>query len=179
MACETMNTQLWKPRRVSETLAIDADWAKDDDAAVLAAGCATPTWATTALRAAGCSTFEGTDILAEMLALAEDQTICRRVWRSKSGTFDVKTVPYNAILACGAISLRAAPPATLDLLIGVPGPGGHPVLSDNDPTLADTALTGHPDVLNASAGVTQVFRDDSPHLPEKGLGSDLIILRQR
>jgi predicted TPR repeat methyltransferase len=202
MASETMNTQLWKPRSVAETLQVYADWAKDYDADVLASGYATPTRAATALaefvapdapildfgcgtglsgkalRAAGLTTFDGTDISTEMLALAQGQNLYRRIWQSNPGVLDVIAGAYTAILACGVVSLGAAPPETLDLLIDKLGRGGHLAFSYNDPTLADPAFTGHLARLIANGGVNEIYRAHGPHLPQKGMGSDVIILRK-
>ncbi len=202
MASERMNTKLWKPRSVTETMAIYADWAKDYDADVLASGYATPMRAATALtgfvdttapvldfgcgtglsgkalQAAGFTTVDGTDISAEMLALSEGQKIYRRIWRSQPRVLDVKAGTYDAILACGVVSLGAAPPETLDLLITALGPDGHLAFSYNDPTLADPAFTSHLAALIAGGSVNKVFLKHGPHLPEKGMGSDVIILRK-
>ncbi len=60
-------------------------------------------------------------------------------------------------------------------LLGVLPSKGHLAFSYNDPTLADPAYTGQLDALIAD-GHSIVFRSHGPHLPEKGMGSDVIIL---
>jgi predicted TPR repeat methyltransferase len=199
---DPLDTKLWKPRSVAETQAIYRDWAATYDADVLASGYATPTRAATALapligpdapvldfgcgtglsgqalRAAGFATIDGTDISPEMLALARSKGIYRSLWLGVPGALNVDTGRYAAILAAGVVSLGAAPPDTLDLLIGALGSGGHLAFSYNDPTLADQSFTERLDGLLAAGAVALVFRAHGPHLPEKGMGSDVIILRK-
>jgi predicted TPR repeat methyltransferase len=198
----TLDTQLWKPRSVDETLALYRDWAKSYDADVLQSGYATPARAAAALaplvdlaapvldfgcgtglsgaalQKAGFTAIDGTDITPEMLDLARAKAIYRRLWQGTPGVIDVAPGSYAAILAAGVVSLGAAPPDTLDLLLGALAPSGFLAFSYNDPTLADQSFTGKLDDLLAAGGVTLVHRAHGPHLPEKGMGSDVIILRK-
>ena len=89
----------------------------------------------------------------------------------------VKSGSYATILAAGVVSLGAAPPETLRRLLGVLPSGGHLAFSYNDPTLEDRTYTGALDALVAE-GHKVVFRDHGPHLPQKGMGSDVIIIRK-
>ncbi len=49
MTNDTLDTKLWKPRSVDDTMALYRDWSATYDADVLASGYATPTRAATAL----------------------------------------------------------------------------------------------------------------------------------
>lgn len=199
---DSLEPRLWKPRSIEETLALYRDWSGTYDADLLASGYATPTRAATALapltdptapildfgcgtglsglalRDAGFTTIDGTDITVEMLELAKAKDIYREIWLSAPGKLDVSTKGYSAILAAGVVSLGAAPPETLDLLLASLPAGGHLAFSFNDPTLADPGFTGHLEQLVGTGGHQIVFRDHGPHLPEKGMGSDVIILRK-
>ncbi len=202
MANDPLNTQLWKPRSVEETMALYRGWAATYDADVLGSGYVTPTRAAAALapmmdlaapildfgcgtglsglalQAAGFPTIDGTDITPEMLDGARTKGIYRRLWLCVPGFLDLEPGAYAAILAAGVVSLGAAPPETLDLLLGVLNPGGYLAFSYNDPTLADARFTGKLDDLLAGGTVTLAFRGHGPHLPDKGMGSDVIILRR-
>ncbi|WP_377505348.1 class I SAM-dependent DNA methyltransferase [Octadecabacter sp. R77987] len=202
MADDTLNTKLWKPRSVEDTIAIYRDWAADYDADVLGSGYVTPTRAASALgplmdvtrpvldfgcgtglsgmalAQAGFTTIDGTDITPEMLALAQQKGIYRKLFAGTPGALDVARGSYDAILAAGVVSLGAAPPDTLDLLIDALDAGGLLAFSFNDPTLADSRYTDHLARLLAAGTVSEVHRDHGPHLPDKGMGSDVIVLRR-
>ena len=161
MTKDTLDTKLWKPRTVDDTIALYRDWSASYDADVLASGYVTPTRAATALaplvdmtapvldfgcgtglsgmalRDAGFTTIDGTDITAEMLDIARTKAVYRNLWQSNPGKLETISGTYKTILAAGVISLGAAPAETLDLLLGILSTGGHLAFSYNDPTLAD------------------------------------------
>ena len=201
MTEDKLHAKLWKLRSVEETLALYRDWSSTYDEDVLSSGYVTPTRAAIALaplvdltapildfgcgtglsglalRDAGFTAIDGTDITPEMLALARTKKIYRRLWQSEAGDIGVTSGAYNTILAAGVVSLGAAPPETLRRLIGILPTGGHLAFSYNDPTLQDPAYNDELDAIVAE-GHGIVFRDHGPHLPEKGMGSDVIILRK-
>jgi len=202
MTKDTLDTKLWKPRSVDDTIALYRDWSATYDADVLGSGYVTPTRAATALaslvdlsapildfgcgtglsgqalRDAGFTTIDGTDITPEMLDLARSKKIYRSLWQSNPGELSVKPNTYATILAAGVISLGAAPPETLDLLLQVLPSGGHLAFSYNDPTLTDPSYVGHLEKITDCGNHSIVFREHGPHLPDKGMGSDVIILRK-
>ncbi len=202
MTEDSLDPRLWKPRSVDETRALYRDWSARYDADVLASGYATPTRAALALaplvdrsapvldfgcgtglsglalRDAGFTDIDGTDITPEMLDLARGKSIYRSLWLSTPGELNVEPTRYATILAAGVVSPGAAPPETLELLMAVMPSGGHLAFSFNDPTLADQSYTGALDSLIASGGHSVVFRNHGPHLPAKAMGSDVIILRK-
>ena len=126
----------------------------------------------------GFTTIDGTDITPEMLDLARTKEVYRNLWQSIAGELDIKPDTYTTILAAGVISLGAAPAETLDLLLGILPTGGHLAFSYNDPTLANPTYIGHLEDILSSKGFHLVFREHGPHLPEKGMGSDVIVLRK-
>ena len=208
MADKIDTTHLWTPRSVADTRKVYADWAdtyEDDITAmayatpariakavlaqnpdltlpILDFGCGTGL-SGKALRDVGFSHVDGTDISPEMLAHAQIKTIdgaplYRKLWLGDADNFTVKTGDYGIIVATGVISLGAAGPDMLGVLLGALAPDGLLAFSYNDPTLADATYM---DALNAvlTNGIaTQVFRAHGPHLSTKVTGSDVIIFRR-
>lgn len=202
MTDSPINAQLWTPRSVEDTQALYREWAHgyDGDMArlsyatplrvaealksvgadlsvpVLDFGCGTGL-SGAALKAQGFETIDGTDISPEMIEEARGKGIYRDLWQGTPGQVDAEPGDYAAIVATGVISLGAAPPEMLDVLLQALRPGGYLALSFNDPTLA---TTDYPAALaNALEGAAeQLFRAHGPHLSEKVTGSDVIVLRR-
>ena len=198
----TLDRPLWVPRSVDETLEIYRDWAADYDADVLGAGYLTPQRiastlhanvdADTAILDFGCGTglsgialkeagfthVDGTDISPEMLEIANEKGVYRKTWASKAGEMSVAQGDYDVIVAAGVVSLGAAPPETMDDLLAVLEPGGLLALSYNDPTLDDLNYTNKLDSVVEAKNAEILIRQHGPHLPEKGMGSDVIVLRK-
>lgn len=197
-----LDTQLWTPRSVEETQAIYRNWADgyDGDMArmryatplrvadalcavganlsvpVLDFGCGTGL-SGQALVARGFATVDGTDISPEMLEEAQAKKIYRDLWLGTPGQ-GPRAGDYAVIVATGVISLGAAPPEILDVLLDTLAPEGLLAFSFNDPTLANGAyLSALERALDTNA--EQLFREHGPHLSEKVTGSDVIVLRRR
>lgn len=198
MTENTLTPGLWTPRSVDETRAIYADWADHYDADVTGAGYATPARIAKALRAAGadpaapvldygCGTglsgaalaaagftqCDGTDISAEMLEQARAKAIYGRLWVSEPAT---APPAYPAMVATGVISLGAAPPETLALLLSSLAPGGLLAFSYNDATLGDQTYLDA--LATARSTATLLSEAHGPHLPEKGMGATVYVLRK-
>lgn len=197
-----MKPQLWTPRPVAETVQVYRDWAKDYDADVGARGYATPARIATALaalipldtplldfgcgtgvsgaalRTAGFTTIDGTDITDAMLDIAKTKDIYHKLWLGTPGEVPATAGTYGAIIAAGVISLGAAPPETLDLLIAATAPDALIALSFNDPTLQDGSFDLHLQTCIASGNLALVSREHGPHLADMDMGSDVIILRR-
>ena len=135
---------LWKPRSLEDTQTLYANWAENYDADVTDWGYATPTRVALALRMAGanadkpvldfgCGTglsgqalksvgfdlIDGTDISPDMLKQAEARGTYRQVWLGEPGSMGhIGPGDYAAIVATGVVSLGAAPPETLAMVIG-------------------------------------------------------------
>lgn len=196
--------QLWTPHTVAETQKIYADWAESYDKDVAEWGYATPGRIAMALRQCeanidkavldyGCGTglcgmalkalmfdvIDGTDISPEMLAQAEARGVYRQVWKGEPGDLGhIRPGAYPAIAACGVVSLGAAPPETLELLVEALGPGGLLAFSFNEATMADRRYTDMLDVAVLAPDIELVFEEDGPHLPAKNMTSTVYVLRR-
>lgn len=195
---------LWRAHSVEDTQKIYADWAASYDADVAAWGYVTPTRLAIALRQVGanvekpvldygCGTglsgaalkavgfdvVDGTDVSPEMLAKAEARGVYRQVWKGVPGTLGhIRRADYPIISATGVVSLGAAPPETLDLLVDALGSGGFLAFSYNDATLADRSYTDRLDVACLAPDIELVFEQHGPHLPAKGMGSTVYVLKR-
>jgi predicted TPR repeat methyltransferase len=201
MSDDPLKKQLWQHRSVDETRAMYSTWAATYDADVTGSGYATPTRIAALLAAsvpastapildfgcgtglsglalhnAGFETIDGCDITAQMLAKAQETRVYRRLWLSQAAAAP-PTADYAAVCAIGVISLGAAPPETLDTLVVSSQRGGLIALSFNDPTLEDGTYDAHLDRIIAAGQVEIVARHHGPHLTEKQMGSDVILLR--
>ncbi|WP_095589641.1 class I SAM-dependent DNA methyltransferase [Actibacterium ureilyticum] len=202
MTDKPMTPQLWTDRSVDDTIAVYRDWAASydadlggggyhtplrlaqalqphlpSDALILDFGCGTGI-SGAALRAVGFTRLHGVDITPEMLDRARPKAIYDDLRLSQPGTVPAQPGTYAAIVATGVISLGAAPPETLNLLIDALARGGLIALSFNDPTLADgrydTALQAQVD----AGMVTVLSRAHGPHLDGMNMGSDVIVLKR-
>jgi len=202
MTDKTSEPQLWTPRSVAETVALYRDWASTYDKDVLASGYVTPmrlakAMAETAdltqpvldfgcgtglsgqaMRDVGFKSIDGTDITQEMLEIAQGRGIYRKTWLSEPDTLSVAQNEYQTICATGVVSLGAAPASLLAILLAVLPAGGHLGFSYNDPTLADQSYQTALDTLIENGDASLIFREHGPHLLEKNMGSDVIILRK-
>ncbi len=202
MTKNPLNDQLWTPRSAKDTRALYADWAAAYDADLAQAGYHTPGRVAAALakylpdraapildfgcgtglsgvalRTTGFQTIDGTDITPEMLEKAEHTGAYRHLWVGKPRTLGNRAAgEYAAITAAGVISLGAAPPDTLMMLLDALAPGGFVVFSFNDSTMADPAYTtAHQAVL---ARAEQLSAEYGPHLDSKNMGSTVYVLRK-
>ncbi|MEO0936772.1 MAG: methyltransferase domain-containing protein [Pseudomonadota bacterium] len=198
--------KLWTPRSVDETKEVYAQWADTYEEDVQALAYATPARIAAALREVGapdgpildfgCGTglsglalrqagfgpVDGTDISPEMLARAETKThdgapLYRTLTLGAPGQLSAHPWDYKVVVATGVVSLGAAPPETLDMLLEALEPGGLLAFSYNDPTLDAPAYL---DALDRALqnGAEQLFREHGPHLSEKVTGADVIVLRR-
>ena len=103
----------------------------------------------------------------------------RQVWRGEPGTLGhIKRGDYAIIVATGVVSLGAAPPETLDMLVEAIGPGGLLAFSFNGATLADRSYTDRLDVALLAPDIELVYEQDGPHLPAKNMTSTVYVLRR-
>ena len=195
---------LWQRHTVEETQKIYAEWADSYDKDVADWGYATPGriamalrlsgansekpvldfgcgtgLSGTALKAAGFRQIDGPDINPEMLKKARERGIYQHLWQSEPGSLEhVKFGNYPIIVATGVISLGAAPPETLDLLISALAPGGLLAFNFNDATLADRSYTDRLDIAVLDPTLELVFEEEGPHLPGKNMTSAVYVLRK-
>lgn len=203
MVDQTKQDRLWTHRTVEETQQIYADWADSYEADVTRMNYATPTrlaqalakftddrsepvldfgcgtgLSGAALAAAGFSSIDGTDISPEMLAQAYDKGVYRALWEGTPGEVRARPGDYGAITAIGVVSLGAAPPEMLGVLLDTLAMGSLLAFSYNDPTLMDASYTDALDALISSNRCELLFREHGPHLSEKVTGSDVIVLKR-
>lgn len=199
----TMDFPLWVPRPVEETLDIYAKWAASYDADLAEAGYETPARVAAALREFshvdamlldfGCGTglsgqalkdagfqyIDGVDISPEMLDLAQGRGIYDAIWQGKPGEMtNVNAGAYGAIVATGVVSLGAAPPETLSMILDHLAPDQLTAFSFNDPTIE---IGTYDAVLNAEIEMGRaelLFREHGVHLTSKDMGSDVIVLKR-
>ncbi|MGR3511558.1 MAG: class I SAM-dependent DNA methyltransferase [Paracoccaceae bacterium] len=196
--------QLWAPHTVEETQKIYADWADSYDKDVADWGYATPGRIAMALRQTGanvnkavldygCGTglcglalksvgfdvIDGTDISAEMLEKAQAREVYRALWKGDPGTLGhIGAGDYSAIAACGVVSLGAAPPEALDLLVSALAPGNLLAFSYNEATMSDRSYTDKLDVITLAPDIEVVFEEEGPHLPAKNMTSTVYVLQR-
>jgi len=196
----SFDPKLWTARSPEETRDLYTNWADRYDADVTGAGYATPArlakalagkapdlsapildfgcgtgLSGQALKAAGFTTIDGTDITPGMLAQAAATGTYRKTWLGTAG--DPPPTGYSTIAAIGVVSLGAAPASTLAILLDRLSPGGLLAFSYNDATLADD---GYMRALKAArSGADLLHEGYGPHLPAKDMGSTVYILRQR
>lgn len=194
---------LWTERPVDETMAVYDAWAATYEAEVSARGYRTPGRVARALAAHlpegirpvldfGCGTglsglallregigpVHGTDIVEAMVAEARQKDIYEKLWTGQPGVRPADPGVYRALVATGVVSLGAAPPETMDLLVDALAPGDVLAMSFNDPTLEhggyDDRLGDHVE----AGSLRTVFREHGPHLDDVGMGSDVIVLER-
>lgn len=204
MSDKDVTNELWTQHTDAEIKEIYANWASNYESDVAEWGYATPPRLAMALRKCGaniekpildfgCGTglsgmalmavgfqvIDGTDISPEMLGIAETKPAYRQVWKGVPGSLGhIKRGDYPAIAATGVVSLGAAPPETLDMLIDAIGPGGLLAFSYNDATLADRAYTDRLDIAVLAPDIELVFEEHGPHLPAKGMNSTVYVLQR-
>jgi len=149
----------------------------DHTAPILDFGCGTGLCGA-ALAAAGWTTIDGADLSAGMLAVAADKHVYRTLWQVDGSTLDVEPEAYRAIVACGVVTVGAAPPETLDLLASKVAPGHLLAFTYSDHALADDAYTDRVDALLAG-GFEQLVAEHGPNLDELGLGATVYVFRRR
>lgn len=193
---------LWTARPVDETMQVYTDWAASYDADLASGGYHTPLrlaqalrrhlppqarildfgcgtgLSGAALRAAGFINLHGTDITPRMLEQARPKGIYQALHLGHPGAVPARPGAYDAITATGVISLGAAPPETLGLLLAALAPRGMIALSFNDPTLADGRYDAALDAHVAAQELRVLERQHGPHLDQMKMGSDVIVLER-
>lgn len=190
---------------LESTRAFYADWAESYDAEVADNGYATPQRCAAALasavqsldgrvldigcgtglsgialRAAGFTRIDGTDLSQEMLdrATERDGVYDELFLGLTRDPLPISPGSYDNTAAIGVFSPGHAPPETLDKVMSFLPAGGCFVFSLNDHALEDPAYADKIDEVVASGVATEVFREHGPHLPGIGLESTVIVLRK-
>ena len=163
------------PLRIAEALARHV---KDLSIPILDYGCGTGV-SGQAFQKAGFLTIDGVDISTEMLEVAAQKKIYRRleVFAPESGP-NVKLGAYSIIAAVGVIGAGAAPLAVLDKMMALLAPKGLLVFSFNDHTLEDPAYDGLvEDYVNQGRAALHL-KEYGDHLPKQKINSNIYILEK-
>lgn len=163
------------PLRIAEALARHV---KDLSIPILDYGCGTGV-SGQAFQKAGFLTIDGVDISAEMLEVAAQKKIYRRleVFAPESGP-NVKLGAYQIIAAVGVIGAGAAPLAVLTKIMALLAPKGLFVFSFNDHTLEDPAYDGLvEDYVNQGRAALHL-KEYGDHLPKQKINSNIYILEK-
>lgn len=150
----------------------------DFDAPILDFGCGTGL-SGLALSLAGFSTIDGMDLTRDMLSLAAEKKLYRRLTLSDpNADFPVNKGDYSTICAIGVIGAGAAPVEVFDMLFNALAPGGRLVLSFNDHTLEDPEFeTRVSDAVHAATAriLAESYGD---HLPGINMKSKVYVLEK-
>ncbi|MBL6609563.1 MAG: methyltransferase domain-containing protein, partial [Rhodobacteraceae bacterium] len=152
------------PLRIAEALARHV---KDLSIPILDYGCGTGV-SGQAFQEAGFLTIDGVDISAEMLEVAAQKKIYRRleVFAPEIGP-NVKLGAYQIIAAVGVIGAGAAPLAVLDKMMALLAPKGLLVFSFNDHTLEDPAYDGLVEDYVKQGQAVLHLKEYGDHLPKQ------------
>lgn len=163
------------PRR---TAAAMADHVADPTAPLLDIGCGTGL-SGAALRDAGFSTIDGTDMSPEMLALAGHKGIYRNLVPSTlEDPLPAAPGSYADMTAIGVFSPGHAPAALITDVLALLAPGGCFGFSLNDHALEDPSYRQTIDRVVAAGAAAIAFEDYGDHLPGIGLKSQVVVLKK-
>lgn len=163
------------PGRCAKAL---ASTMSDKSAAVLDFGCGTGL-SGLALSMEGFTTLDGLDLSKDMLALAEDKQIYRKLDQIEADApLPVSPGDYQAIAAIGVIGAGAAPISVFHSLMQALSPGGQLVLSFNDHALADPSNEAAINEWTDCGSARLLFKEYGPHLAKMNLKSCVYIIEK-
>ncbi len=161
------------PRRCAEAV---FEHAGDSSLPVLDVGCGTGI-SGLALRDAGFSTIDGTDINGQMLEKAKKLNLYRNVWKSEpEDPVPVETGSYGVIATIGVIGAGAAPLDLLHICLAKLAEGGLMTFSFNDHTIADPAYDSAVGDLVESGRFILLHKTYGPHLKGLKMNSNVYVL---
>jgi predicted TPR repeat methyltransferase len=149
------------------------------DARVLDIGCGTGL-SGAAFATVGFTDLSGTDVNAEMLAVAEATGIYGSTWVTDvDDPFPFTRGTYAAIAAVGVIGVGAAPASLLGHALGALQPGGYLVFSYNDHALDEPEYRQALDDAVVSGAAEQVFAEHGVHIAGLDSSSTVFVLQRR
>ena len=164
------------PERCAEAL---ASFMNDKTAPVLDLGCGTGI-SGQALKAAGFSCVDGSDLTAEMIELAKEKNVYRNtIHTTLEDPFPFEVGQYSAISAVGVLNPGHAPAETLDEIMQLLEPDGLFVFSLNDHAMEDRSYEARLNEHVDCGSATLLFRDYGPHLPGVGLMANVYVLKKQ
>lgn len=132
-----------------------------------------------AFQEAGFLTIDGVDISAEMLEVAAQKKIYRRleVFAPETGP-KVRLGAQKIIAAVGVIGASAAPLAVLDKIMALLAPKGLLLFSFNDHTLGDPAYDGLVENYVKQGQAALHLKEYGDHLPKQKINSNIYMLEK-
>jgi predicted TPR repeat methyltransferase len=146
------------------------------DAPVLDFGCGTGL-SGAALARAGWTTIDGSDLSEGMLDVARSKGVYRRLWQTAGGEVGVEPGTYRVVVACGVVTIGAAPPETLDLLASAVADGDYLAFSFNEHALAEPAFMDRLEALMAG-DFRLLGSEHGPNLRELGSEATVYVLQR-
>lgn len=130
-----------------------------------------------ALAEAGYTTIDGLDFSAEMLAIARESGVYRKLSQDdlRSASYGES---YGAVLAAGVLNPAHAPASTLDDILNTLTPGGVFVFSLNDHAIADGSYEGRIHEVVDSGAASLLAREYGEHMPGQDLRAWVYTLRR-
>lgn len=163
------------PKRCAEAL---ARFASDPSAPHLDIGCGTGV-SGEALRAAGFTTLDGTDLSPDMVEQAKSKGFYRALSLGDlADPFPFETGAYATISAVGVISPGHAPASTLPAILGKLAPGGLFTFSLNDHALEEESFMQEINAVLQAGQSETLFEEYGTHLPGINLKSTVYVLKR-
>ena len=163
------------PKRCAEALAASVD---DYSSPLLDFGCGTGI-SGEALAKAGFTEMDGCDLSDQMLDVARNKDIYRKLWVSDEASpvmFPKGT--YRHITAVGVISVGAAPISLMDDLYHALPPGGTLTFSFNEHTLKEPQFEQRVYEYVDTAAVHLLFKEHGDHLPGISMTSTVYVMQK-
>ena len=163
------------PGRIAAAL---AGLMSDKSAPILDFGCGTGI-SGAAMHAVGFRAIDGCDLSDGMLKQAREKQAYRTLWQAEPmQPLPVNPGDYAAIAAVGVVSIGAAPPETMDMLIDALAPGGLFTFSFNGHTIVDPRFEARVQHHLDTGTCAQVLRQEGEHLPGINLRSTIFVLKR-
>ena len=155
-----------------------AEHLEDKSAPILDVGCGTGL-SGQALKAAGFTTIDGTDVSPAMLAEAERKSLYRKLTEVEAtNPLPFETKGYAAFTAIGVIGPGAAPIALFDTLMHALKKGGKLLFSLNEKALADSGTLGMIHEWTDCGAALLLFAEEGPHLPGIDMKSTVYLIEK-
>jgi predicted TPR repeat methyltransferase len=127
---------------------------------------------------AGFTCIDGTDFSAEMLAVAEQKNVYRKlILGDLAEPLPASRGDYANIAAVGVFSPGHAPAEMIDNVVEILPAGGCFGFTLNDHALEEKVYEEHVRALQTEGAVEIAHEDYGPHLPRLGLGAKIYVLR--
>ena len=132
-----------------------------------------------ALQAVGFTNIDGLDVSQEMVSLAEEKSIYKKLTAFDPSTkIPVHADQYKIITAIGVIGAGAAPLEVFDNLFSLLPPSGLFAFSFNDHTLSDPNYEEKVNQCLSSGKAIILHKSYGNHLPKANLKSNIYILKK-